>query len=181
MYRLRGAVRFKYRCRSIAVQDVTGQAAKGGSVHGDPLASGTPRSLAGPENQQVDRGRAEMQHQDHHKLHDYGGPQQRTSRVYSDETRLTEGAARPGLSDPQPAAWAMTGGHQDSPIKGQVGRYAAVQGSSRERRTAAAGRSGSGSSCSPSMHRLAGVPPVLQKTLWGGNRRIIAPLWCGRP
>jgi hypothetical protein len=78
-------------------------------------------SLAGSENQQVDRARAKMQHQDQQKLHDYGGPQQHTSRVYSDETRLTEGAARPGLSDPQAAAWTMTGRHQDSPTKGQVG------------------------------------------------------------
>jgi hypothetical protein len=59
-----------------------------------------------------------MQHQDQQELYDYGGPQQHTSSVYSDQTRLTEEAARPGLSDPQPAAWAMTGRHQDSPTEG---------------------------------------------------------------
>jgi hypothetical protein len=57
----------------------------------------------------VDRGRAEMQHQDQQELHDYGGPQQHTSRVYSDETRLTQGAARSGLSDCQAAAWTFRG------------------------------------------------------------------------
>lgn len=62
---------------------------------------------------------------------DYGGSQQHTSRVYSDETRLTQGASRPGLSDPQAAA-----GQRPEDIRihlpgGSVGRYAAVQGSSR--------------------------------------------------
>ena len=80
-----------------------------------------PRSLARSENQQVGRARAKMQHQDHQKLHDYGGPQQYPSRVYSDETRMTQGAGRPGLSDPQAAAGTMTGRHQDSPTKGTGG------------------------------------------------------------
>ncbi len=86
-----------------------------------PLASGTPRSLAGSENQQVDRARAEMQHQDQQELGDYGGPQQHPSRVYSDEIRLTQGAARRGLSDRQATAWTMTGRHQNSPTEGASG------------------------------------------------------------
>ena len=59
-----------------------------------------------------------MQHQDQQELHHHGGPQQHTSRVYSDETRLTQAAALPGLSDRQAAAWTMTGRHQDSPTQG---------------------------------------------------------------
>jgi hypothetical protein len=93
----------------------------GGSVDGGQLGSDMARSLAGSGNQQGDRGRAEMQHQDQQELHDYGGPQQHTSRVYSDETRLTQAAARPGLSDPQAAARTMIGRHQDSPTKGASG------------------------------------------------------------
>jgi hypothetical protein len=124
-----------------------------------------PRSLAGSENQQWDRARAKMQHQDQQELHDHGGPQQHTSRVYSDETRLTEGAARPGLSDPQPAAWAMTGRHQDSPMRGQVGRYAAVQESSSDRR--GRGLDYCGRPLQQRLEflafgaRIAGVPPAL--------------------
>ena len=69
----------------------------------------------------MDRARAEMQHQDQQELGDYGGPRQHPSRVYSDEIRLTQGAARRGLSDRQATAWTMTGGHQDSPTKGASG------------------------------------------------------------
>ena len=66
-----------------------------------------PRRLGESKNQEVDRARAKMQHQDQQELHNYGGPQQYPSRVYSDETRLTHGAARPGLSDCQAAPWTM--------------------------------------------------------------------------
>jgi hypothetical protein len=66
----------------------------------------------------VDRGRAKMQHQDQQELGDDGGPQQHTSRVYSDETRLTQGAVRPGLSDPQAAAWTTIGRHQELTYQG---------------------------------------------------------------
>ena len=80
---------------------------KRGSVHEGPLVSAMPRRLGESKNQEVDRARAKMQHQDQQELHNYGGPQQYTSRVYSDETRLTQGAARPGLSDCQAAAWTI--------------------------------------------------------------------------
>jgi hypothetical protein len=111
---------------------------------------------------------AEMQHQDQQELGDYRGPQQQPLRVYSDETRLTQGAARRGLSDRQAAAWTLTGRHQDSPTKGQVGRYAAVQGSSSDRR----GEDYRGWPLRQRLEllafdgRLAGVPWALREALW---------------
>ena len=116
-----------------------------------------------------------MQPQDQQELHDYGGPQQHTSRVYPDETRLTQGAARPGLSDPQAAAWTMTGRHQDSPTRGPVGRYAAVQGSSRDR----GGEDYRGWPLRQRPEllafeaRLAGVPPAMLAALWEANRDLL--------
>ena len=133
------------------------------------------RPLAGSENQQVDRARAKMQHQDQQELHDYGGPQQHTSRVYSDETRLTQGAARPGLSDPQAAAWAMAGRHQDSPTRGPVRRYAAVQGSSSDQR----GEDYRGWPLRQRLELLAldarpsGAPPTLLEAIWEAKMGLL--------
>jgi hypothetical protein len=149
------------------------------SVDGGQPGSDMPRSLAGSGNQQGDRGRAEMQHQDQQELHDYGAPQQHTSRIYSDETRLTQGAARPGLGDPKAAAWTMKGRHPDSPTRGQVRRYAAVQGSSSDQR--GEDYRGWPRRQRPELlafdARLSGAPPTLLDALSGGDRRVTGPLW----
>ncbi len=123
----------------------------------------------------MDRARAEMQHQDQQELHDYGGPQQHPSRVYSDEIRLTQGAARRGLSDRQATAWTMTGRHQHSPTKGASGEIRRGTGVVKRLEDYRGWPLRQRLEVLAFDARLAGVPQGLLEALWEAIDRLSWP------